>query len=258
MILDKIVKQKKEQLKNEMIEISIEGWKEKFKQCDLPEHKSFFQAMKKDNISIIGEVKKASPSKGIIKEDFDPIFIAGQYSKAKIRAISVLTEKNFFQGHDDYLKEIKKSFSLPVLRKDFIINTWQIYQSRYLGADAILLIAAILTDEELKEFQSLAETLGMDCLVEVHNKEELDKVLESGAKILGINNRNLKTFDVDLRTTEKLLKYIPSDKVVISESGIKTRQDMDYIKNLGIDGVLIGELFMRAPSIIDKVKELAG
>lgn len=144
---------------------------------------------------------------------------------------------------------------MPILRKDFIIDLWQVYQSRCLGADAILLIVSILNDEELKKFQIVAEILGMQCLVEVHDREELERALESGAKIIGINNRNLKTFEVDLKTTEKLMNYIPHDRVVVSESGIKTQDDMRYLKDLGVNAVLIGETFMRADSINEKIKE---
>ena len=209
MILDKIVNEKKLQLKKEMSEISIEGWKQRVSRPGLHKTIDFYNALKKDKqISIIAEVKKASPSKGIIKEDFNPLEIAKKYSEEKVQAISVLTEKNFFLGDEDYLVKIRQNVALPILRKDFIIDLWQVYQSRCLGADAILLIVSILNDEELKKFQIVAEILGMQCLVEVHDREELERALESGAKIIGINNRNLKTFEVDLKTTEKLMNYI--------------------------------------------------
>ncbi|AUG57458.1 indole-3-glycerol phosphate synthase TrpC [Acetivibrio saccincola] len=257
MILDKIVNEKRVQLKKEMSEISIEGWKERISRPGLHKTIDFYSALKRENeISIIAEVKKASPSKGIIKEDFDPIKIARKYSEGDVQAISVLTEKNFFLGDDSYLVKIRQSVTLPILRKDFIIDLWQVYQSRYLGADAILLIVSVLSDEELKKFQVVAEILGMQCLVEVHDREELERALESGAKIIGINNRNLKTFEVDLKTTEKLMNYIPHDRLVVSESGIKTHEDMKYLKDLGVNAVLIGETFMRAESIDEKIKEL--
>ena len=256
MILDKIVNEKKLQLKKEMSEISIEGWKQRVSRPGLHKTIDFYNALKKDKqISIIAEVKKASPSKGIIKEDFNPLEIAKKYSEEKVQAISVLTEKNFFLGDEDYLVKIRQNVALPILRKDFIIDLWQVYQSRCLGADAILLIVSILNDEELKKFQIVAEILGMQCLVEVHDREELERALESGAKIIGINNRNLKTFEVDLKTTEKLMNYIPHDRVVVSESGIQTQDDMRYLKDLGVNAVLIGETFMRADSINEKIKE---
>jgi indole-3-glycerol phosphate synthase len=259
MILDKIVEQKKIQLKKEMSKMSIEGWKQRIKRPGMHSTQSFFNALKKnDDISIIAEVKKASPSKGIIKEDFDPMMIAKEYCEAKVQAMSVLTEKNFFLGDDDYLVRIRQAYPTPILRKDFLIDLWQVYQSRCLGADAILLITSLLSDEELKKFQVVAGILGMQCLVEVHNREELDRALESGAQIIGINNRDLNTFNVDIRTTEKLMNYIPNDRVVVSESGIKDYNDIKYLKGLGVDAVLIGETFMRATSIKEKIDELRG
>lgn len=257
MILDKIVEQKKIQLLEEMKLMSLEGWKQRIKRSGLHAVQDFYGAIKKEGkLSIIAEVKKASPSKGIIREDFEPLDIAKEYSSANVQAISVLTEKNFFQGHDDYLVRIRQNLPTPLLRKDFIIDIWQIYQARCLGADAVLLIAAILSDEELKKFQIVAGILGLHCLVEVHDREELERVLDTDAKIIGINNRNLKTFDVDLKTTEKLMNYIPHDRAVVSESGIRNAEDMRYMKDLGVDAVLIGETFMRADSITQKINEL--
>ena len=257
MILDKIVEQKRIQLMEEMKQVSVQGWKDRIKRSGLHFPQDFYTAIKRSGeLSLIAEVKKASPSKGIIKESFEPLEIAKEYAAANVQAISVLTEKNFFLGNDEYLVKIRQSLALPVLRKDFIIDLWQVYQSRCLGADAILLIAAILNDEDLKKFQIVANILGMQCLVEVHNKEELERVLETGAKIIGINNRNLKTFEVDLKTTEKLMNYIPHDRAVVSESGIKTSEDMKYLRSLGVDAVLIGETLMRAESIAAKINEL--
>ncbi len=259
MILDKIVEQKKVQLKEEMSRMSIEGWKQRIKRPGMHSTQNFFNALKNnDDISIIAEVKKASPSKGIIKEDFNPLLIAKEYSESNVQAMSVLTEKNFFLGDDDYLVRIRQAYPTPILRKDFIIDMWQVYQSRCLGADAILLITSILSDDDLKKFQVVAGILGMQCLVEVHNEEELERALESGAQILGINNRDLNTFDVDIRTTEKLMNYIPHDRAVVSESGIKDKNDIKYLKQLGVDAVLIGESLMRAPSISEKINELRG
>lgn len=257
MILDKIVDRKKLQLKDEMGKMSIEGWKQRIKRSGLHATLDFYNSIKRSNtLSIIAEVKKASPSKGIIKEDFNPLEIAREYSAANVQAVSVLTEENFFMGENDYLVKIRQSLALPILRKDFIIDLWQIYQSRCLGADAILLIVSILSDEELKKFQVVAGILGMQCLVEVHDKEEVERALESGARIIGINNRDLKTFEVDLHITEKLMNYIPHDRAAVSESGIGTNGDMAYLKSLGVDAVLIGETFMRSPSITQKIDEL--
>jgi indole-3-glycerol phosphate synthase len=200
MILDKIVEQKRIQLAGEKKQISVEGWKQCLARPGLHKTIDFFSAIKrKDEISIIAEVKKASPSKGVIKEDFNPLEIAKEYSSSNVQAISVLTEKNFFLGDDDYLVKIRQNVPLPLLRKDFIIDLWQVYQARYIGADAILLIAAILSDDELTKFQVVANILGMQCIVEVHDREEVRRALDSGAKIIGINNRNLKTFEVDIK-----------------------------------------------------------
>jgi indole-3-glycerol phosphate synthase len=257
MILQKIVDAKRLQLNEEMKQIGIDGWKQRLSRPGLHKPIDFLMAIKREGkVSIISEVKKASPSKGIIKEDFDPLEIAKEYYASDIQALSVLTEKNFFQGSDEYLVKIRQSIPLPILRKDFIIDLWQIYQARYIGADAILLIVSILNDDELKKFQAVAGILGMQCIVEVHDKEETLRAIDCGAKIIGINNRNLKTFDVDLKTTEMLMNYIPHDKAVVSESGIKTHEDMVYLKELGVDAVLIGETFMRAPSIKDKINEI--
>jgi indole-3-glycerol phosphate synthase len=257
MILQKIVDAKRLQLNEEMKQIGTDGWKQRLSRPGLHKPIDFLISIKREGkVSIISEVKKASPSKGIIKEDFDPLEIAKQYYASDIQALSVLTEKNFFQGSDEYLVKIRQSIPLPILRKDFIIDLWQIYQARYIGADAILLIVSILNDDELKKFQAVAGILGMQCVVEVHDKEETLRAIDCGAKIIGINNRNLKTFDVDLKTTEMLMNYIPHDKAVVSESGIKTHEDMRYLKELGVDAVLIGETFMRASSIKDKINEI--
>lgn len=256
MILDDIIKKKKLQLDEEMKLIPLDGLKELLKKPDILPPLDFSGALKSSGLSIIAEVKKASPSKGMIREDFHPLEIAREYYAAGVQAISVLTEKNFFMGSDEHLAEIKKAIPLPVLRKDFIIDLWQAYQSRCLGADAILLIVSILTDDELKSFQDAARALGMQCLVEVHDEAELERALESGAIIIGINNRDLKTFEVDLRTTGKLMKHMPAGRIVVSESGIKTAADMRYLKNLGVDAVLIGETFLRSGSIQEKIREL--
>ena len=207
-------------------------------------------------MSIIAEVKKASPSRGIIKEDFDAAGILAEYGKSDIQAVSVLTEKSFFMGSDEYLVKDRQSLPLPILRKDFIIDIRQIYQSRCLGADAILLIVSILPGDILKKFMIIAGILGLHCLVEVHDEEELERALAAGARIIGINNRDLKTFNVDLTTTERLINKIPTDRVVVSESGISSVDDIRRLKTLGVDAVLMGEAFMKAPSISEKVLEL--
>jgi len=168
----------------------------------------------------------------------------------------VLTEKNFFLGADEYLVKARQSLPIPVLRKDFIIDIWQIYQSRCLGADSILLIVSILPDDLLKKFMIIAGILGLHCLVEVHDEAELDRALEAGAKIIGINNRDLRSFKVDLSVTGRLINKIPTDRAVVSESGISTAEDLQHLRSLGVDAVLMGEVFMNAVSIPEKVLEL--
>jgi indole-3-glycerol phosphate synthase len=176
--------------------------------------------------------------------------------KSDVQAISVLTEKDFFLGDDEYLVKVRQTSPLPILRKDFIIDLWQVYQARCMGADAILLIVALLDDELLNKMMIVAGITGMQCLVEVHDERELERALNAGAKIIGINNRNLKTFEVDLSTTERLINRIPRDRTVVSESGIKTLEEMKYIKSIGADAVLIGESFMRAASVQETIKAL--
>jgi indole-3-glycerol phosphate synthase len=231
--------------------------KELIENANLYEVKNLYEKLKKNNgISIIAEIKKASPSKGLIRENFNLLEIARDYYESKVEAVSILTEKKFFLGNDEYLKSVRDNFPLTILRKDFIIDEWQIYQSRIIGADAILLIAAILNDEELKDFSSIADGLGLACLVEVHDEEELNRVLNIGSKIIGINNRNLKSFDVSLKITERLIKFIPKDKIIVSESGIKDKNDIKYLKTLGVNAVLIGESFMRTNSIKEAVNDI--
>lgn len=215
---------------------------------------SFYNAMIKNGLSIIGEVKKASPSKGLIKEDFSPLNIAQDYEKS-VDAISVLTEEDYFLGRDEYLQEVSNSVTLPTLCKDFIIDANQIYNAKVLGASCILLIVAILTDCELKEYIELAHDLELDALVEVHSKDEIDRALKAGAKIVGINNRDLKTFETDIANTLELRKYIPNDLVVISESGINTVEDIKRLKEANINGILVGESFMRCEDINKKARE---
>jgi indole-3-glycerol phosphate synthase len=214
----------------------------KAKKSDFP----FERALKEKGISFICEVKKASPSKGVIAEDFPYLQIAKEYEAAGASAISVLTEPEFFKGKNKYLQSIAKEVKIPVLRKDFIIDEFQIYEAKFLGASAVLLICAILENEKLKGFIELARSIGLSALVETHNEAEVENALNAGAKIIGINNRNLKTFNVDLQTTKRLCKLIPSDVIKVSESGIKTPQDMQFLKKCGVDAVLIGESFMLA------------
>lgn len=257
MILERIVACKKKQIEAEKKLISMDQLKEKLKSMQISETKDFYRAIHQhDGLSVIAEVKKASPSKGIICQDFEPIKIAYEYWKNNVEAISVLTEKQFFMGRDDYLAAIRQNVPTPLLRKDFIIDSWQVYQSRLLGADAILLIASVLDDEQLKKYQIIASILGMHCLVEVHDEREVERAIKTGAKIIGINNRNLKDFETSLKTTQRLIKQIPKSIPVVSESGIRNHDDMQYLKHLGVSAVLIGETLMRQTNITEKLKEL--
>jgi indole-3-glycerol phosphate synthase len=219
----------------------------------------FATALCGDGVQLIAEVKKASPSRGIIRPDFNPVEIARIYADNGASAISVLTEGHYFQGSLDYLKGIKDmpaKRELPLLRKDFLSDPYQIYESRACGADAILLIAAVLEPPGLEELLHLSHHLGMFCLVEVHNEAELEMALGSGARIIGINNRDLADFTVDLRTTERLRPLIPRDRIVVSESGIKNRDDIEQLEQWGVDAVLVGEALVSAPDIAARMREL--
>lgn len=217
--------------------------------------KSYLRSTKDEPIRIIAEVKKASPSKGVIKEDFDPLFIASEYSKNGANAISVLTEPHYFQGNLDYLTQIRRYVPTPLLRKDFILDRYQIMEALVYGADFILLIAKSLSTKELKELYLYARHLGLEVLVEIHDKEDLTKAIKSGANIIGINHRNLETFEMDMTLCEKLIPLIPKNKIIVAESGVS---DVEIIKNLhevGADAFLIGEHFMRVPNIEDELKK---
>ncbi|MBU1122730.1 MAG: indole-3-glycerol phosphate synthase TrpC [Candidatus Omnitrophota bacterium] len=218
---------------------------------------SFKKAIKRDGkISLIGEVKKASPSAGVLRKDFSPTDIAKQFEKSKVNAVSVVTEEEFFLGKINYIEDIKKAIDLPVLRKDFILEEVQVLESRAVGADAILLIMRILDEVKFGQLYALSKDLGMDVLVEVHTEKELRKVLKTGVEIIGINNRNLHTLRVDLMQTQKLIPFLPSDVIRVSESGINSVKDVLLLKGLGVDAVLVGESLMKAESIEDKIKEL--
>jgi len=256
-ILDKIYKHKLFEVAENKKRIPVEVLKR-----DIQKRRgarSFGRALKSDtNISIIAEIKKASPSLGIIREDFNPTEIAHLYEAGGAAAISVLTDEKFFQGSLSHLTDVKKSVALPVLRKDFIIDPYQIYEARSAGADAILLIAALLSEEEIQRFLELAEELGMDCLVEVHSETELQKVLQTSSNIVGINNRDLATFKTNLETTLRLRPMIPDGKIVVSESGIKSRADVKKLINIGVNAILVGETLMKSDDIPTKLHELLG
>lgn len=208
--------------------------------------------------TLIAEVKRASPSAGVIAENFDPLVQSVQYDQAGADALSILTDEKFFQGSLRFLAAVREHVDLPLLRKDFIISPLQVYESVITGADAILLIVAALTDDELRSLHELATSLQLDVLVEVHDLEEMDRALDAGANIIGINNRNLKTFEVSLETTAELATEIPPDCLGVSESGIKTPGDIEFIRQQGIDCFLIGETLMRQDNLGQFIPELLG
>lgn len=256
MILEKIVADNK---------LELEARKRSFPLAELqrvaseqPAPLDFAAALGGERVQLIAEVKKASPSKGIIRSDFNPVEIARTYADNGAAAISVLTEAKYFQGSLDYLRNIREALGnrLPLLRKDFISDPYQIYQSRAYGADSLLLIVAMLTPEKLEELFGLSHQLGMGCLVEVHNEAELEIALNSRARVIGINNRDLSTFDVDLTTTKRLRPLIPRDRIVVSESGINNRADVEKLRKWGVDAALVGGALMSATSIVTKMKEL--
>lgn len=209
-------------------------------------------------LSLIAEIKKASPSRGVIRQDFDPVAIAKVYREAGVQALSVITEEDFFQGSPAVIGQVKPVIDVPVLRKDFIIDPYQVYESRLFLADAVLLIAAALTMDQMEELMGVAASLGMECLVEVHTEKELKKVLKAKPLLVGINNRDLHTLEVDLKTTERLFPLVPRDKTVVVESGMQTRADVLFLKVLGVQAVLIGHALLEAADIGARVNEMMG
>ncbi len=207
-------------------------------------------------VNLIAEIKKASPSKGVIREPFDVLEIAKTYTEHKAAAISVLTEDKYFLGRPDYVKKVSEQFTVPVLMKDFFIHENQIYEALVKGASAILLICAILSDEQLKQLLSVANALDLDCLVETHDETEVKRAIDVGAEIIGVNNRDLHTFEVSMQTSLDLIPKIPRDRIAVAESGIRTNADIRQLKEVGAKAVLIGETFMRAEDIGAKVDEI--
>jgi indole-3-glycerol phosphate synthase len=251
------VNDKKEELKSVKRHMPIQELEQGIKH--MPDPKDFTVALNNsedDRIRIIAEVKKASPSKGIICEDFSPVSIAKQYEAHGAAAISVLTETKYFMGNIEYLRAVKQEVRIPVLRKDFIFDPYQIYETRYFGADAILFIVALLSKEELKDLLQIADNLSLFHLVEIHSRDELTNALEAGADVIGINNRDLNTFKTDINTTIELMKEIPSGKIIVSESGIANSCDIQKLKASGVDAFLIGETLMKEKEPGKKLKEL--
>ena len=257
MILDEIIAAKRRELARAQVELPLSELEKRISQRKPA--LDFASALKGDAIRIIAEVKKASPSRGILRPDLNPVELARTYAENGASAVSVLTEVDYFQGSLQYLADIKGtpgSEGIPVLRKDFLFSPYQIHQSRAFGADAILLIVAVLSDEELVLLLSLAHELGMQCLVEVHDHSELERALQTDAIVIGINNRNLNTFAVDITTTEQLCPLIPSDRIIVSESGVKQREDVQRLQKCGVNAVLVGEALVTADDVAAKLREL--
>ncbi len=261
MILDKIVEVKKQEVVAAKTAMSLAELQSRVGDVeDVP--RGFAHALRTANESgwtaLITEVKKGSPSKGIIREDFDPIEIAEIYQDSGATCLSVLTDEQFFYGHLRYLGLIREQVSLPLLRKDFICDPYQIVEARVYGADAVLLIAAMLSVDELIAFSGIARDLNLDVLIEVHNEEELEAALQTDCELIGINNRNLKTFETDLGTTARLAKMIPSERLIVAESGISNRADIETLQQAGAGAFLVGESLMREDDIGGKLQELLG
>jgi len=255
MILDEIIENKSSEVEISKTSLPLEQIQEQIKDA-LPS-RNFFDAINpKGELKIISEVKHASPSKGVFREDFDPVQIAKSYSAGGASAISVLTDEKYFRGSLSFLKNIRAEVDTPLLRKDFIVDPYQVYEARLFGADAILLIVAALDQTSLSELLGLTHSLQMNAIVEVHDENELDRALEADARIIGINNRDLRTFDVDLNVSINLSKKVPEDKIVVAESGISSIEDMDRLRGEGVHVFLIGETFMKAPDPGQKLKEL--
>lgn len=263
-ILEEIAQKRKADIEQRKQRVSLEKIKEEAERKAENEKKAgtfgyrFLDALKKDGIGFICEVKKASPSKGLIAEKFPYVEIAKEYEKAGASAISVLTEPEYFLGKDEYLKEIKKNVSIPLLRKDFTIDEYQIYEAKVIGADAVLLICALLDDETLRRFYQIAKQLGLSALIETHDEEEVRRALELRPDIIGVNNRNLKTFTVDIHNSTRLRALVPKEVVFVSESGIKTAEDVKTLRENHTDAVLIGETLMRSVDKKQVLDELRG
>lgn len=259
-ILTRIVRRKAEEIAERSARLSVSALRERIALASAP--RGFNRALRlriaAGQPAVIAEIKKASPSKGVLRENFDSAVIAADYARHGAACLSVLTDADFFQGAEEYLEQARAVCSLPVLRKDFIVDPYQIYEARAIGADCILLIAAALDDATLKDLLQLARELGMDVLVEVHNRTELERALELQLPLVGINNRDLRTFTVSLDVTLNLLGQIPSDCLVVTESGIHTTEDVRLMREKGVHAFLVGEAFMRAPRPGERMKELFG
>lgn len=258
-ILDEIIIHRKKDLEEMKIRLPISRLRSAAENLGTQNRRSFRKAISNSKrINLICELKKASPSEGLIREDFQPLRIASHFDHAGAAAISILTEPRYFKGRPSYLKTVRQVTPLPLLRKDFIFESYQLYETRLLEADAFLLIASILTGPELAALIRLGEELGMDALVEIHHEEDLKKALHAGAKIIGINNRDLRTFETDPFRAERLLPHLAKDSIPVIESGIRTHEEIMHYKSLGAHSFLIGTALMRSENIIATIESLLG
>ncbi len=254
-ILQKIAKKTKERVVGLKKEIPLSAVKEAASRLSVSPP-SFYEALHNDPIALICEVKRASPSKGMISRDFPYLSIAKEYERAGASAISCLTEPFYFLGKSQYLREITAAVKLPTLRKDFTVDEYMIYEAKILGASAVLLICSILSERQLREYLEIACSLGLDALVETHSEEEIDLAVRSGARIIGVNNRNLRDFTVDLNHSIRLREKVPKDRIFVSESGIRTPEDIQALRENGVDAVLIGETLMKSGNITGEIRRL--
>lgn len=255
-ILDKILTRKIEEVAERKKQLSLMELMEESLETPLGV-RDMLGALRKETIALIAEVKQASPSKGILVENFDPVEIASTYDKNGASAISVLTDEDFFKGHLDYLTQVRQSVTVPVLRKDFVLDVYQVYEGRVAGADAILLIVAALSDSQMEELYGTITGLDMTALVEVHNEEEMERALKLDAKLIGINNRDLKSFHVDLEVTARLASMVPDDVTLVAESGIKDVQDVQRMGELGAHAILVGESLVKSGDMAHSVREFS-
>ena len=257
-ILVKILNRKREEIKQRSAQISIEALKQQCESAD--KVRGFIQSIENkinnNQSAVIAEIKKASPSKGLLRENFEPAEIARSYADHGAACLSILTDKDYFQGHEDYLKQARAACELPVIRKDFIIDPYQVYEARAIDADCILLIVSALDDETLHLLFHLAHELQMDVLMEVHDRQEMQRALKTGARLIGINNRNLRTFETSLETTLNMIDMVNENHILVTESGIHTKDDVQLMRDNSINAFLVGEAFMRAENPGEKLAEL--
>ena len=253
-ILDRIVEARLASIERGKRRVPLPVLKMAVKKADRP--RDFAAALAREGINIIAELKKASPSRGVLRQDFEPVALATSLAGAGAAAFSVLTEEEFFQGSLEHLRKAHKAVALPLLRKDFIVDSWQVWEARAAEADAFLLIVSILNDAQLRELLALGHELGMSALVEIHTREELTRAVEAGARIIGVNNRDLRTFDVRVETSLELIAAIPDDCIAVGESGLRTRADLERLRAAGFDAFLIGEQLMQAPDPAAALREL--